>query len=304
MVLTIKSKRGRLLLVYLPIFLLILATFVFADITGPRSFHIAVQTGNTAPIVYNVTPVTVTLSESALTTVAIEFNVTDADGVGNLNSATAAVNVSMNPLDSYARINNSQNCAIVTNSFNGGLDRTYRCNVTFFYYDNSSNIWFINASIQDGASALGFNSSQVATLSSLSAFQVDQSTVFLSSSLGTTNNEVPFTLNNTGNFNFTEINITGFDLNASLTDFFFLNGNFSINATQSGPGFGINLANWSGVNLSSEHRENLSITLGPANITGGDNNDTIFIYIDIPSDAGLSSGVTYNSSYTWDVWAR
>lgn len=50
----------------------------------------------------------------------------------------------------------------------------------------------------------------------------------------------------------------------------------------------------------------LSATLPHKTTNEGDRlgNRTLYIYIDVPSNKGLSSGVTYNSSRAWEVWTE
>ena len=132
-------------------------------------------------------------------------------------------------------------------------------------------------------------------------------------------------LNNTGNFDFTDFNITPFVLNASVTDFFMLGGetsergtaNFSFNTTAStSDGFGVGLENNTGINISDSYEfsgtEGLSISI-PAALAQETTdidlaNKTMYIYIDVPTGVGLTSSVTYNSSQSpdrrWIIAAR
>lgn len=293
-------NKKRLYVVYLPI-LVIMASVGFAATIGPVDLWVAVNTGNTAPVIYNVTPVTVTPVAGTDTEVEILFNVSDADGTGNLDDSSVAMNLS---LIGYAdRTNDTGNCEVVESTFNGGTDRTYRCTVVLKYHDNASAFWVINISAADSAGSIARNNSENITVNSVSGFSLVSDALALSASLGSSDNQLSFTLNNTGNFDFSVVNVTPYNLNASITDIFVLSGNFSLNGTLSGSGFGVNLANASGVNISEEGNSNLSIQLNKSNADGSGGHHASYIYIDIPNDKGLSSGVTYNSSYAWDVWA-
>ncbi|MBI2550475.1 hypothetical protein HYV83_04830 [Candidatus Woesearchaeota archaeon] len=312
-------KKGRLRDIYIPaaLFLLVLVGGVIAAQVGPKSLFVAVTTGNTAPIVFNNSVAlngTITLSDGSTTTqFVVAFNVTDSDGTANINDAKVGVNITFNGVK---RSNNSGNCLVGASS---STTSAYSCIVVFNYFDNSTTLWEINLSAEDDAGSLAYNDSRTAgnvaggaghniTVSSLSAFTLQTTSVVSSASLGTTNNELTIVVNNTGNFDFTILNVTPFNLNASLTDIFALNGNFSINATASTTGgFGDNLQNATPRNITdSALLSNVSATL-PHKITGGaaDNlgNRTLYIYVDVPSDKGLSSGVTYNSSRAWELFA-
>ena len=100
-----------------------------------------------------------------------------------------------------------------------------------------------------------------------------------------------------------------------LTDIFALEGNFSINSTTStstgpaeGSGLGRAILNGTPTNFTdiSSSATNISATL-PHKTTSGESdnlgNRTLYIYIDIPVNKGLSTGVTYNVSRAWELFA-
>ncbi len=293
---------------------------------GTGNFQVNITTqvvSNNVPVVFNDSVAlnsSVTLTDGGDTEFTVRFNVTDADGVGNLNNAAAGVNITYNGIK---RSNNSGNCE---NQDNGANTRLYTCKVVFRYFDNSSSIWDINITAADSLGAVGYNDSSNygaaggggaahnLTINSLSAFSIVSSSIASTTSMNTQNVEMTFVINNTGNFDFTLINLTPTDLNASLTDIFKLEYNFSINATAStGIGFGVNLTNGTPTNFSDSllggqlsatlpHKTSLISGQGS---TEGDTkaNRTLYIYIDIPQNKGLSTGVTYNASpsYPWQV---
>ncbi len=307
-------KKGRLREIYLPLtfFLLILVGVVFAAQVGPKNLFVAVTLGNNAPIVHgNNSNGTITLADGGFTQFTIQFNVTDADGVGNINNAGVGVNVTFNGLKVS---NNTGNCATSDPS---STTRSFSCILAFGYFQNSSAIWEINLSAADSTGAKAHNDSKNygaasggpaarnLTINSLSAFTLQTPSLVSSSNLGDSNAQLLVVVNNTGNFDFTILNVTPFNLNASLTDIFALEGNFSINATSStGVGFGSALFNATPRNITGS--DELSAPL-PHKITAGEadklSNRTLYIYIDIPLNKGLSSGVTYNNSRPWELFA-
>ncbi len=315
-------KEGRLKDIYVPLIffaLLLIGGAIAATVT--KNLFVAVTIGNNVPIVFgNNSNTSITLTDSQLTEVTFQFNVTDADGTGNIDLTQVGVNVSFNGVK---RQNNSGNCAATSVT---ATTNSYTCKVVFRYYDNSSNLWTINFSAADLAgshahndtnnfgAASGGGAARNITVNSLSAYTLMTPSVVSSAGLGSTNNELTVVINNTGNFDFTLINVTPTDLNASLTDIFKLEYNFSINATAStGIGFGVNLTNGTPTNFSDSllggqlsatlpHKTSLISGQGS---TEGDTkaNRTLYIYIDVPNNKGLSSGVTYNtsSSYPWQL---
>lgn len=311
-------KEGRLKDIYVPLIffgLLLIGGAIAATVT--KNLFVAVTVSNNAPIVWgNNSNSSITLTDSQKTEVTFQFNVTDADGTGNIDINHVGVNVTFNGVK---RQNNSGNCEVILVT---STTASYTCKVVFYYYDNSSQLWTINFSAADLTGSHAYNdtnnygvasggrAARNVTVNSLSAYTLNTPSVVTSANLGDTNKEVLVTINNTGNFDFTLINLTPTDLNASLTDIFKLGYNFSINATAStGIGFGVNLTNGTPTNFSdSLLGGQLSATL-PHKITSGeaDNkaNRTLYIYIDVPNDKGLSTGVTYNTSasYPWQLIA-
>jgi len=116
------------------------------------------NSANTAPTIYNVTAPSITpIAGSHFSMMNITFNVTDPDGVADLVDSGARVNVS---LAGVIRTNDSGNCQVITSSFNEGLDRTYSCLVAFRFHDNASNLWQVNATINDANGNQASNDSQ------------------------------------------------------------------------------------------------------------------------------------------------
>ncbi|MBI2141148.1 hypothetical protein HYU16_01870 [Candidatus Woesearchaeota archaeon] len=310
-------KEGRLRDIYVPaiVFLLVLVGGAVAARVGPYSLYIAVSTGNTAPVVFNGSVAlngTVSLTDGGKTQFTVNFNVTDADGTANIDNTKSRVNITYNGI---TLTNDSGNCVTQDAS---STTRTYSCMVAFSYFNNATTIWSINLTAADNAGSIAFNDSLSAgnnnngaghnvSVGSLSAFKLMLNSSITSANLGDTNKEVGIVINNTGNFDFTQINVTPYDLNASLTDFFKLGGgNFSINATQSSSsGFGDSMVNATPMNVTDSNGP-LSATLPHKTTNEGDRlgNRTLYIYIDVPSNKGLSSGVTYNSSRAWEVWTE
>ncbi len=188
-----------------------------------------VRTENSSPI---------TVSESLTQVVNISFVATDADGVGTLNNASAAVQINFTatqPTNVDTRFNYS--CAAnatvgaTLNSVN------YTCVVYIWYFD-AAGAWTINASVKDNNGAYGENRTNMFLLASLTAMVMSPSTlswpVLESGTTNRTSNNDPLTINNTGNDNIDVggFSVTGVDLRgqtAGSTDFFRVQ-NFSVHA--------------------------------------------------------------------------
>ncbi len=312
MAITDNLKDGGLREIALPLilFILVLGATVVAAQVGPKNLFVAVTISNNAPVVtFTNTSMnaTVTLSDGTTSQILIQFNITDADGTSNINNAAVGVNITFNGVK---RSNNTGNCANLGDA--SSTVRSYACTVLFYYYDNSSTLWDINLSAADNTGATASNSSKSAgtnssahnlTVSSLSAFSLVTPSVVSTANLGDSNTEITVVVNNTGNFDFTILNVTPFDLNASLTDFFKLGGNFSVNATAStGIGFGTGLVNNTPVNFSDSTGVSATLQHKVTSEADTKGNRTLYIYVDVPNSKGLSSGVTYNVSSAWQLF--
>lgn len=294
------------------ILLLVLPTLVTAALTGPRIFDVAIIIGSNAPVVFNVTGGSVTPIENSTVEAIVYFNVTDEDGAADIVDNTAIVNASLGGVVSTVfRFNDSGNCENYASTTDS---KAYSCIIVFNYYDNASTTelsWELNASVTDQQSLSGYNNSYHdgeggpanITLQSLSAFRILQKAIQVSAAVDEQNAELTFDFNNTGNFDFEQLNLTPFDLNASLTDYFRLAGNFSINGTQSGAGIGIPL--FSGVPTDINDTTG-RINLTHRTFTGTGGTRTVYIYVDVPSADEITPGATYNttSGTEWQAFAE
>jgi hypothetical protein len=305
-----ENKQGnfRKAITLLSIFSLLLIGTVIAAQVGPKNLWVAISIGNSPMTIFNasvsmVSPLT--LIEGVETDITVYFNITNPDGNADVNNATIKVNVSYNGM---MRVNNTGNCINLGDP--SVTTRAYACKIAFKYYDNATNLWDINVSATDAGGVVAYNDSwrrgNNLTINSLSAFALQTASVATQASLGDSDKELSVIINNTGNFDFTLLNVTPFDLNATVTDFFRLNGNFSINATKSLGGYGDNLMNGTPRNFTASQNQ-LSATMPHKIVNESDTlgNRTLYIYVDIPLNKGLSTGVTYNSSPSmpWQLFA-
>jgi hypothetical protein len=300
------QKKGRLKDIFVPlmIFIIVLASGVFAT-TVTKDLWIAVTLSNNMPIVFNASQAlnnaSITLNAGTFVDVTFKFNVSDPDGYNDISDSKVGVNLTFNGV---RRSNNTGNC--VMDGTPTATTKDYTCEVAVYYYDNASSIWDIVLFAEDVGHNVAKNSSQSIgsttgshniTVNSLSAFSLLTPSLVSSASFGDSNKELIVMINNTGNFDFNQINVTPYDLNASVLDFFRLFQNFSINGTPStNVGNGQNIS--SGVPIAFNESSGLGATM-PHHISGDSDfkgNRSVYIYIDIPINRGLTAGATYNAS--------
>ena len=158
------------------------------------------------PIITNLTSVPATDPHAGnITTIFINFTVTDTDGVTELNDSTARV--------VFNKSTATRNGTCLPNDFNTTSTR-YTCNVSMWYYDDPG-VWSINVSVSDNTSRTAFNATTSFTYNSLSSISLNISqlsfgTVYLRTPTGAIND--PIIINNTGNTDFTNISLRAYDL--------------------------------------------------------------------------------------------
>ena len=280
----IRIKKKTLILL---IALTVLLPMVFAaDVS--RSFFVLLNLGNNGPTIVDVTaPGATDPNENGTKAIYFLFNASDEDGYDNLDHATAQVLVTLSGGDTHT----SSGCVPFVNSSNF---TSYNCTVTFNYYDNASSSWLINASVQDINANSTFNDTEAFTLNSISSMHLlSYSLNFGSVSLGSTAaaQDNPFILNNTGNFDFTEVNVTGYDLSGITTpsEVIFA-ANFTASITDAE---GTELVNGTTIQVPSA-----SLAHGAPG-AGAISNESLYFYVRV-ADSGLGSQ-NYNATDMWTI---
>jgi len=220
--------------------------------------------------------------EGSIKTIYINFNVTDQDGATDLNDTSAKIY--LNKTGEPSRFNTS-----CTPANNPGNTETYTCAIDMQFYDLSGE-WTINASIKDNSDSYAENTTETFTYGTLTAMVLGKSSLnFTNADLGEQNkasDQNPQIIDNTGNQNITQVNVTAFDLINSLEIF---NATyFTMNATD-GSGFGYQLQNNTPVTISN--------AFIARDIGGSDTNGSLYLYVDVPP-SGLTAG-QYNSYTNW-----
>ena len=327
----IKIKKRDLLFASLPLFALlvlisILSTPIIYSATTNTTFGgflVQLVISNQNPTVYlvNLTTIGVDPVDGGDTTFFIVFNVTDADGVQNINATTAIVNITLgtpNGAQFRANVSNSAGNLEIGTCGNVSYPATntvmMNCSITMRYFDNASSNWVINISVQDTNGATGRNSSDgsgpnTLTYNELTAISLPVAAInFSNVNLGAQNQEVGSTLilNNTGNIDFTKINMSAADLvgttdtgkSIAIANFYAnFSNEMSTGGLQLSEGAAFNLLELGGGNATLEHGHATSASDYNDGVLNDRGNRSLFFWVDVPS-SGLSAQL-YNA--TWNL---
>ncbi|KYK25207.1 hypothetical protein AYK26_06330 [Euryarchaeota archaeon SM23-78] len=243
------------------------------------SFSANVTVGNSAPEITWVND-SVNASPNAATTkeIQIRFNATDGNGVSDFNDSTAQTNISKNGV-----IRSSHICSPA--GFVGTME-SWLCNVTIYYYDQPGE-WVITAYIEDLGGNYSTNTTSNFTMGNTDDIDVIETALTFSGSAGENDvaaSENPLTINNTGNQDYTSINMTGYNLTG---------GGNTIGATA----FAVNISNSGGPGEALQH--NAPITITDANLSRGLTED-LYFFLDIPSGIANTDYDTGGTPWTID----
>ena len=293
--------------------------------TTERGFGVWLTISNVGP---NVTMNNITIGAidpiaSSDVELLISFNVTDPQGVHDINASKAIVNVTLGGLDGQWRSNiseqsDSDSGTCFNHTENGVV--IINCSVWLRYYDNASSNWAVNISVEDTQGAVGRNDTITFTYNPVSSFTLatkdisEEGLNFTSLNPGDVNKEAkaPILLNNTGNEDFEQINITGADLISDATTDTVAVSSFAINVSNSTTdGRGMALATTAQVipAAKDEHpgdlyNPNATLLHGPGLVeeppymgpTLSKGNRTLIFWVDVPTG---KTAATYNN--TWNI---
>ena len=178
------------------------------------------------------------------------------------------------------------------------------------YYDNASSAWVINVSVPDLSGAIGRNDTIRFTYNPSAAFSIVAKDVneganlnFTSLNLNEQNKptKAPILINNTGNSDFEQINITAAPLiGVQIPSETIGAGNFTVNTTNAIAGAGMPLSNYAQaigneILLHGPGASGDTVPYSGTTITKG--NLSLYFWVDIPA-SGLSAQA-YNN--TWNL---
>ena len=325
----IRIKKRSLAIVSVLVILTIALTFaislplIYAATINTTSggFGVWIVISNQVPTnitLSNVTGFAVDPISGTDAVIIITFNASDPDGVENINGTDGGrVFVNLTLGTEGAQFRTSSTCTNYTDAAAGHV--VFNCTIIMRYYDNQSSDWVINITVIDANGAIarnsssGDNSPNTFTYNSLSAFSMTANFPgeaanlnFTSLNIGDTDKpgKAPILLNNTGNDDFDQINITAAALVSGGNSIAVTS--FAINITNGTAGKGQPLsltsltirAPGSGLpNASLKHGPGISGDTVPyVGITDTLGNLSLYFWIDVPT--GLATG-TYNN--TWNI---
>ena len=175
------------------------------------------------------------LAEGSEKTFNINVTVYDVDGSSDIS--TAYVNVS-NTCDSEPRNRNAVCTPIAGET--GDSEMNYTCDVIIMYWD-CDGYWLVNATGVDNEEKSNSNDTLTVNVGSLPSLEIYPLAInFGDLNVSDTNKQslVDNTLNNTGNFDFTAIEVNSTDLNGTksgITGFVFPANNFTALTAYSSP---------------------------------------------------------------------
>ena len=181
--------------------------------SGTASLNVTI--GNTAPTVSFVAAIpAITPNESGVNYTSFIVNVTDVDGVSNIDDDSVEARFELS--GATTRVNTS--CILLAD-----IDSTsanYSCTVGLYYFDNNSASWTVNVTALDTNGARAINASTTVQFSLLNAMVTGGALAWASLGLTDTNTGAdnnPIIVNNTGNDIDLFINLTAFNLEGLST---------------------------------------------------------------------------------------
>ena len=215
--------------------------------SGSTSLNITV--GNNAPTIPIVQSISAqNPTEDSVTSVRVNFTVNDADGYSNINTSSAKAY-----FQKSGQTTRSNTSCVSYQS--GGNQVNFTCLINMYYFDGSGS-WTINVTGDDINSAHAENSSTTFTYNLLTAMKISPSSLtFPSISLtdtntGATNN--PITVNDTGNANNLNLNVTAYNLRGeTTTNQYIYANNFTVDNVTAGCS-GVAMANATSVKITNQ----------------------------------------------------
>ena len=327
----ISIKKRDLLIVTAALVLIIFVPFIYSQVgLGAKAgvgVWVVISNQNPANVTLNnVTGQSFDPKSGGTQGIVISFNVSDPDGLGNVNgtdgNARVIVNFTLGARD-IAQFRTHTICTNVTNDDTAAPKVvTFTCTVDMKYYDNNSASWVANVTVYDSNGGSAY-ANQTFTYNSLASFSITARDVgeganinFSGATVGQNNfpAKAPILLNNTGNNDFDQINITGASLIQVGGAAEIAIGSFAVNITNNTGGQGIPLSTGAltipgipGMGGSGGDNANATLMHGPG--VSGDTvpypgkadfkskgNQTLLFFVDIPSG---TAAATYNN--TWNI---
>ena len=192
----------------------------------PTNVSISIVGANPVTIqVFNNTITGVTPTESSTTSVNFYITMTDPDGVNDLNDTSVSANFTR----SGEALRQNSSCSLVND-----IDSTsanYSCTIDMWYFDGSGQ-WNITVRGTDlGNLTFIQNTSTTFQYNQLQAIVISPNQFSFIANIGSANQtptDDPTLINNTGNYNVSNVRVTGINLYGQSNSLYYINvGNFS-----------------------------------------------------------------------------
>ena len=312
----IKIKKRNLVIVSLMLIFLVPIIYAAGNIVIETSFGVELWISNINPVIKfdnsssSVFVAGIDPTSTTTTLVWFVFNVTDEDGEDNINETGTKFNITLGTPGSRQNRAN----ASCTNISKIGPDQMVRfnCSVYMQYFDNASSDWIINATALDVNRAQAVNDSEKFLYNELSSMSLVVSWInFTSMNLGDPNQAAanPIILNNTGNDDFDQINITASGLiGVDYSDDVIAATLFAVNYTDENAGAGLPLSTSvqtipgpdSTANLTLWHGHSSALTDYGDTAISAKGNQSLWFWVDL-DEAGEANLRSQKYNNTWNI---
>ncbi|MCP6727622.1 MAG: sigma-70 region 4 domain-containing protein, partial [Patescibacteria group bacterium] len=234
-------------------------------------------------------------TDDTITSITFNFTATDTNGFADINVSTAAGY--FNRTGEATRSNTS--CVNLSQS---GDDVNFSCTIDMWYFDQNGP-WTINVTIRDNSDASGENSSTTFTYNTLNGMKMSpKSLTWQEILIGQTNigsNNDPIQINNTGNTEPKDINVTAYNLRGETIDTeYIFAANFTIENASQGCS-GTQMQNATSLNITSAILQRGNHSLNYNNATSGQE-QIYFCLTEVP--AGISPQPYSSASFgSWEI---
>jgi len=276
--------------------MLVMSMFAISVIAGDsQNMDVEFDIGNVAPVITGmaVAQASYDPTEASNTTVTVYFNLSDTNGVGDLDDAKAYIYVDdaatfATAVGKYTRL-----CSPSAN--HSSTVREYQCDTDLEFFDPAGT-YSTNITGGDQVVTVWNNTGTNAptfTYTTLLAFNVSNTTIdFNSPSVGVANNSAisnPTTLQNRGNADL-YVNITGADLTGASYTFGI--GNFSVDLD----------ADPTGEQVLTTSTEQINVSGTPAEmLKGASSTEDLYFFVDVPVATQPDS---YTGTWTLGIYEQ
>jgi hypothetical protein len=254
--------------------------------------------------VYNHTLVGTAVDPTEDGNIGLTFKVelVDTDGVDDINDNSVGANFSK----TGEALRQNISCTMISGQ-STSISQNFTCNITMWYFD-APGAWIINAWGNDtGNGTIIYNTTQTFSYDTLQAIVLSPAALtWASISPGQTNrtsSNDPTLINNTGNYNVTNITVSGVNLMGEVTNTYFIDaGNFTADIQTSAADVECNVNVTSGARLLNQTAEQvIGATLSRGNHsvnTGATGQEQLYYCIPLVPSVTTQS---YSTPQAWTI---